>query len=100
MNLPAIDLKMIDDIMGFIEPLYSFLKESAYKLPQAHEFMLNLMKSADSSKHLIDTQGHWNRVKMMEYLKTKRKFLRKLMKGMTQSSNPTLIGYLQQGPRC
>ena len=57
MNLPTVDLKEIDDVMGVIEPRYSFLKESADKLLKKHEFILNLMKSIDSSKYLIDEHG-------------------------------------------
>ena len=84
MNLPKIDLKKIDDVLGNTEPSYSFLKESAVFLPNGCEFMLNLMKSADPSKRLIDAQGHWDTVKVREYLKGKKRFQRKLMKGIAQ----------------
>jgi hypothetical protein len=84
MNLPIIDLKMIDDIFGNIEPSYSFLKESADKLSNGCEFMLNLMKSINPSRQLIDAQGRWDTVKVREYLKAKKTFQRKLMKGITQ----------------
>ena len=64
MDLPTVDLKEIEDVMEFIKPWYSFLKESAEKLPDGREFMLNLMKSADSSKQLIDEQGRWDMIKV------------------------------------
>jgi hypothetical protein len=80
-DLPTIDLKAITDEFGKADSGYSFLKESTNKLPKGQEFMLNLMKSVDSSKHLIDAQGRWDHIKVAEYLKTKKNFLRKLMKG-------------------
>jgi hypothetical protein len=82
MDLPVIDLSKITDVYGEIKPLYSFLEGSADKLPDGGEFMLRFMKSADPSKHLIDAQGRWNKVRMAEYLKAKKVFLRKLMKGI------------------
>jgi len=85
MNLPMVDLGKIDDVMDFIKPGYSFMKESEAKLPNGREFMFNLMKSADSSKQLIDAQGRWDTIKVREYLKAKKKGLKKLMKGITQS---------------
>ena len=91
LDLPTIDLKEIDDIMGIPESRYSFLKESKEKLPQGCEFMSNLMKSTDPSKQLIDAQGRLDTVKVMEYLKVKKNFLRKLMKGKTQGFNPILL---------
>ena len=82
MDLPEMDLKMIIDVMGKTDPFYSFMEGSAEKLRDGHEFMFNLMKSADSVKQLIDTQGHWDVMKVKKYLKTKQRFLRKLMKGI------------------
>jgi hypothetical protein len=81
-DLPTIDLKAITDEFGRADAGYSFLKESTNKLPNGQEFMLNLMKSVDPSKHLIDAQGRWDHIKVMEYLNMKKKFLKKLMKGM------------------
>jgi len=53
-NLSKIDLKKIDDVLGNTESSYSFLKESTEKLPNGCEFMLNLMKSTNPSKQLIN----------------------------------------------
>jgi hypothetical protein len=91
MDLPAIDLKRIEDVIGITKPWYSFLEDSKNQLLERCKFMLDLMKSADSSKHLIDSQGHWDTIKAREYLKSKKKFLRKLMKGMTQSPLISLL---------
>lgn len=81
-DLPEIDLKTLNDIFGKKEARYSFLKESEDKLPNGQEFMLTLMKSVDPSKHLIDAQGRWDQAKIAEYLRAKKLFLRKLMKGI------------------
>ena len=91
MDLPTIDLKSIKDEYGKVEPEYSFLKGSADVLPNGCKFMFNLMKSADPSKHLIDAQGRWNMLKVMEYLKGHKKVLRKLMKGILPVSNSFLL---------
>jgi hypothetical protein len=56
MNLPKIDLKEINDIIGITDPMYSFLKESVDILPDGREFILNLMESADPSK-LLSVSG-------------------------------------------
>ena len=80
-KLPEID--MIDDIMGKQDMGYPFLQESAEVLPDGRAYMLDLMQSADPSKHLIDAQGRLNMVKITNYLKAKVEFQRELMKGMS-----------------
>ena len=91
MNLPTIDLRKIKDEYGKIDPGYSFLKGSADILPDGCQFMFNLMKSADPSKHLIDAQGRWDTAKVMEYLKSNKKVLRRLMKGIYRSKLLSLL---------
>ena len=81
MDLPEMDLNTLVDVMGKVDPFYSFMEGSADKLPDGCEFMFDLMKSADSSKQLIDAQGRWDMIKVNKYLKAKNKFQRKLMKG-------------------
>ena len=82
MDLPMIDLNKIDDNFGKIDNRYSFLKESANELPNGRRFMFNLMRSADPSKQLIDSQGRWDMIKVRKYLKGNERFKRKLMKGI------------------
>ena len=94
MDVPTIDLKSICDIAGVEKPLYCFIQGSLDKLPDgraARAFMLNLMRSADSSKHLIDDNGCWDRIKVIEYLKAKKTFLKQLMKGATPICSGWLI---------
>jgi len=83
MDLPTIDLRMIKDEYGKVKSEYSFLKGPANMRLNMNSHPLGRMKSADPSKHLIDAQGRWNTVKVMEYLKGNKKFLRKLMKGIS-----------------
>ena len=85
MGPPKIDLMSIRDVISAEKPLYSIMEASVDRLPEGRMFMLNLMKSADPSKHLIDAQGRWNRGKVNEYLKAKKIFLRRLMKGVSQT---------------
>ena len=83
LELPKIDLNSLHDVVSDEKPLYSFIAASAASLPEGCAFMLNLMKWANPSKHLIEAQGQWDRIKVLEYLKVKKTFLRQLMKGMT-----------------
>jgi len=79
--IPEINLNSIQDVLGNTEPFYSFLKYSERSAIDGREYMMNLMKSIDPSKRLIDGDGTWNLARASEYLKAKKQFLRLLMKG-------------------
>ena len=79
--VPEIDLKGIEDVIGNTEPFYSILKYTERTEIKGQEHMMNLMKSIEPSKRLIDTEGKWNLPRAREYLNAKSEFLRLLMKG-------------------
>ena len=83
MDLPTFDLNEIVDNLDEHKPSYSFLKNPTNKLPNGREYMSELMKSAHPSKNLMDEQGRWDIAKVKKYLEWKKKFLRKLMKGIS-----------------
>ena len=79
--LPEVNLNGIEDVIGNTEPFYSILEYTERSGINGREYMMNLMKSIDTSKRLIDIDGKWNMSRVLEYLKAKKEFLRLLMKG-------------------
>ena len=80
----------------FASKILCTVGERAGKLLNGGQFMINLMKSADPSKHLINTQGQVDMVKVREYLKAKRRFLRKLMTGNHSKSLNAFFAHLSR----